>query len=109
MLTHNTHYATKTDKAVPLSGLTFFSILYTQPNGDIKWMCPNRRLSFCPSSAARFSSFQDAKGFVDIDFSSGRCEVVAFCWSITSSCYFSDRSYTCLGCGSDRYVGLFQI
>ena len=109
MLTHNTHYATKSDKVVPISGFTFFSILYTQPNGDIKWMCRNRQLSFRLYSAARFSSFEDAKGFVDIDFSSGRCEIVVFRWSTVCPCYFSSHSYCCLGGQSDRYAGLFVI
>ena len=109
MLTHNTHYATKTDKVVPISGLTFFSVLYTLPNGDLKWLCHNRRLSFRSSSAARFSSFEDAKAFVDIDFSSGRCEIVVFRWSTISSCYWSSHSYCCLGGQSDCYAGLFCI
>ena len=109
MLTHNTHYATKLDKVFPISGQAFSSILYSQPNGDIKWLCHNRRLSFHLSSAARFSSFSDAKAFCDLDYSLGRCEIVVFRWSTTSYCYWSSHSYCCLGGQSDRYAGLFCI
>lgn len=109
MLTHNTHYATKQDKVIPSSGLTFFVICYTLPNGNIRWLTRCRRFSLECSSAARFSSFDDAKGFVPFDFLSGRCEIVVFCWSSTSSRYFSSHSYTCLGGRSEWCAGQFEI
>ena len=107
MSTHNTHYATKLDKVIPSSGLTFFSIYYDSPVE--KWLIRNRRLSSHPSSAARFSSFEYAKTFASIDFLCGSCDIVVFNWSTTSSCYFSSHGYTCLGGRTEWYAGRFEI
>ena len=109
MLTHNTHYATKQDKVIPSSGLTFFAICYTLPDGQTRWLTRNNRFTLHCSSAARFSSFEDAKGFASLDFSNGDSEIVVFCWSTTSSCYFSSHSYTCLGGRSEWCAGYFEV
>lgn len=109
MLTHNTHYATTTDTVFPMSGRIFYVICYTLPGGCIRWMCKNRRLSVNCSSAVRFSSFYDAYGFCAIDFLDGRCEILVFCWSATSSCYFSSHGYTRLGGRTEWCAGQFSI
>lgn len=109
MSTHNTHYATEQDKVIPSSCPTFFVICYTLSDGRIRWLCSNRRLSVDCSSARRFSSIEDAKGFVPFDFPEGRCEIVVFCWSTTSSCYFSSYSYTPLHGRSEWCAGQFSI
>ena len=74
MSTHNTHFATKQDKVIPSSGSTFFALCYSLPDGNIQWLSRNRRFTFHCSSAARFSSFEDAKSFASLDFSNGLCE-----------------------------------
>lgn len=109
MSTHNTHYATEQDKLIPSSGLTFFALCYQRSDGNTQWLTRDRRLTFYCESAARFSSFQDAKSYAGSDFLNGDCEIVVFCWSITSSCYFSSHSYTCLGGRSEWCAGHFDV